>query len=331
MSLAPVRWMEDGWFNGLRQLWHASAEWRGQWVLLQYTALAWSRRGFSFGALAVLAMLRRGGARVAVVFHEPDRQRGSGMLQGIRGACQDWVIRRLYKGATKAIFADPLETILWLPKNDVKAAFIPIGANVPEPTSRSEASRAQNGRPQTVTVFCLTQPPKLERELADISYAIRSATTNGLKLHVVFLGRGTAEAKKEIERAFVDIPVEVSNLGLLSAEKVSQTLAQSDAMLCVRDRLFPRRGSAIAGIACGVPIIGYAGRAERTPLEEAGIVLVPYGDVDALGVALLRVLDDPNLSRDLQEKSSLAQRRYFSWDSIATAFVSVLDLESDSR
>jgi len=104
MSLARVSWMEDGWFDGLRKLWRESAEWRGQWVLLQYTALSWSRRGFSFGALAVLAMLRRGGARVAVVFHEPDRQRGSGMLQGIRGACQDWVIRRLYEGATKAIF-----------------------------------------------------------------------------------------------------------------------------------------------------------------------------------------------------------------------------------
>src|SRR5208282_4617420 len=103
-----VPWMEKGWIGALRQLSRDCSTWRGRWVLLQYTALAWSRRGFPFWALAVLAILPRGGAHVAVVFHEPVRQRGPGLLQGVRGACQAWVLRRLYGGATKAIFADPL-------------------------------------------------------------------------------------------------------------------------------------------------------------------------------------------------------------------------------
>src|SRR5271170_4310028 len=66
---ARVPWMENGWIGGLRWLARECAAWRGQWVIVQYTALIWSRRGFPFLALAVLAVLRRAGARVAVVFH----------------------------------------------------------------------------------------------------------------------------------------------------------------------------------------------------------------------------------------------------------------------
>src|ERR1700722_3838251 len=132
MDLVRVRWMEKGWLLGLWELWRRSAGWRGQWVLLQYTALSWSRRGIPFGALATLAILRRRGVRCAVVFHEPNRQGGSNLLQSGRGACQDWVIRKLYDRASKSIFTVPLETVAWLPAGEDKAAFIPIGANIPE-------------------------------------------------------------------------------------------------------------------------------------------------------------------------------------------------------
>ena len=259
---ARVPWIEKGWIGALRQISDDCSTWRGRWVLLQYTALAWSRRGFPFAALAVLAILRRGGARVAVVFHEQDRQGGSSLLQGIRGACQDWVIRRLYGGAAKAIFADPLETIDWLPKGGAKATFIPIGANIPEPEPRPAISGAQDGLAKTVAVFCVDNPPHREQELCDIAHAVRWAAADGSKLRLIFLGRGTAEAQQEIDRAFDDIPVQISNLGLQSANEVSRTLAGSDVMLCVRGRLFPRRGSALAGIACGLPIIAYAGASE---------------------------------------------------------------------
>jgi glycosyltransferase involved in cell wall biosynthesis len=322
-----VDWIDKGWVGALRELRRACTGWRGKWVLVQYTALSWSRRGFPFAALLVLAILRRGGARTAVVFHEPYRQGEvwPRRIDRTRGACQDWVIRQLYRMVEKAIFADPLETIGWLPKDDTKAAFIPIGANVPKLVSHSEACGARNGPSKTVAVFCLTEPPHRERELRDISYAMRSAATNGSNLRVLFLGRGTPEAQEEIAEAFQDVPVEVSTLGLLSANKISEVLSGSDAMLCVRGKLHPRRGSAIAGIACGLPIIGYAGAAEGTPLAQAGVELVPYGDREALGRALARVLADANLRKSLHEKSLRAQQKYFSWDVIAAALVGCLE------
>ena len=322
---ARVPWMENGWIGGLRWLARESAAWRGKWVIVQYTALSWSRRGFPFAALAVVAILRGGGARVAVVFHEPHRQGGTRWVDRFRGACQDWVIRKLYRGATKAIFADPLGKIGWLPKNDAKAAIIPIGANVPEPATRAEFSGARDDETKTVAVFCLTEPPKQQLEVGDISHAVRSAVTNGSKVRVVFLGRGTEEAREEIARVFSRVPVEVSMLGILGDDQVSETLARSDAMLCVRDEITPRRGSVIAGIACGVPIVGYAGAAEGTPLAEAGIEFVPFRDREALGRALSRVLADSDLQKRLREKSRYAQQKFFSWHQIASSYFDFLE------
>ena len=184
---------------------------------------------------------------------------------------------------------------------------------------------AKTDRPKTVVVFCLTGMPYLRDELKDILDAARTAIADGVKFRLLFLGRGTSEAQEEIARSFRDLPIEVSNLGLLDAVQISDIFAESHAMLCVRGRVYLRRGSAIAGIACGLPIIGYEGESEGTPLDEAGLVLVPYRDGRAAGSALSRVLQDHSFHRELQEKSVRAQQKHFSWNLIASAFMNFLE------
>jgi hypothetical protein len=51
LQLVRVPWAEKGWFYALRWLWREARSWQGRWVLVQYTALAWSRRGFPIGLL----------------------------------------------------------------------------------------------------------------------------------------------------------------------------------------------------------------------------------------------------------------------------------------
>jgi glycosyltransferase involved in cell wall biosynthesis len=319
-----VNWAEEGWIRALRRLWVESADWRESWVLLQYTAMSWARRGFPFGVLAALAILRRRGTRCAVVFHEPTHADGQGWVARLRGDCQDWVIRRLYNGASKAIFADPLEKIPWLPDRASKAAFIPVGANIPVPQPEIGTIESRNGDVKTVAVFCLSDPPHVHCEVEDISHAMRFLAERGVKARAVFVGRGTAEAKEEIERTFDSTSGEVVNYGVQSAEEVSRILSESDAMLCVRGALYPRRGSAIAGIACGLPIVAYAGPIEGSPFEEAGLALVPYHNRDALAKALEHVLTDSATRAKLQAMSLSAQRHYFSWDVIASKLVTTL-------
>jgi glycosyltransferase involved in cell wall biosynthesis len=324
-----VAWNEMGWTHALTRLGSQAADWRGRWVLLQYTALGWSRHGFPIPALATLKTLKSRGARVAVVFHEHYRQAESARnwIDQIRGMCQDWVIRRLYEDSQKCIFADPLEKIDWLPRDGAKSAFIPIGANMPEAVPPQDNYVEQNGPPKTVAVFGVTDQANChrERELADISHAVHAAAANGMHLKLLLMGRGSTEAGETISQALRDTPAEVSTTGLLSAEKLAENLAASDAMLFVRGKIHPRRGSVMAAIACGMPIVGYAGMAEGTPLVEAGVELVPYGDRDALGAALTRILTDANLRRTLRQKSVYAQRKYFRWDTIAATFVRFLE------
>jgi glycosyltransferase involved in cell wall biosynthesis len=320
-----VNWDKQGWLGGLSGLRRDSANWRDKPVVLQYTAMAWSRRGFPLGALAALAILRRSGVRCAVMFHEPFRQTlGRRLIDRLRGVCQDSVVRRLYARADAAIFADPLENIPWLLEHHAKAFFIPIGANIPIPSDRL-SSAAGSADTRTVCVFCFSDPPNRDPEVDDIASAVRAAAMQGIKLRLILIGRGTAEAKERIEAALSGTPVELIVLGIRPAEEVSRTLADSDAMLCVRGSLYPRRGSALAGIACGLPIIGFSGAAQGTLLEEAGIQLVPKGDRKALGLALIRVLRDQALRTELHNRSVCAHEQFFSWDQIARRYIDALE------
>ncbi|MGA9144124.1 MAG: hypothetical protein WA664_09530 [Candidatus Acidiferrales bacterium] len=323
-EIARVDWDTEGWVRALRKLWSQSAEWQGAWIILQYTALGWSRRGFPLGVLAVLQIIRLRKLRCAAVFHDPRCQDGLGWTGPVRGAFQNWIIRRIYGGIDRAIFADPLKTIDWLPKNTDRAEFIPIGANLPAPGAPSESPRTKDPEIQTVAVYCLSDPPSVHNEVSDISRAIRIAAT-GQKLRVVFVGRGTAEAREGINRAFDGIPADVSILGVKDGFEVRDSLSNSDVMLCVRGVMYPRRGSAIAGIACGLPILGYGTNETAFPIGEAGVRLVPYRDADSLGTILTQVLTDERLRGRLSAASRAAQERFFSWDIIADRMIQALN------
>jgi glycosyltransferase involved in cell wall biosynthesis len=208
--------------------------------------------------------------------------------------------------------------------------FVPIGANLPERQEQTAAARVQKPEVHTVAVFCLSDPPNVSKEVEDIAHAVRMAT-NGRKLRVVFLGRGTAEAQEEIRQAFEGIPAEISVLGVVEGLKVRDILSSSDVMVSVRGLMYPRRGSAIAGIACGLPILGYGTKEACFPISEAGIRLVRYRDAEALGENLTQVLSDEALRESLSTASRAAQEKFFSWDSIADRMIEALDRRCGER
>jgi len=101
-------------------------------------------------------------------------------------------------------------------------------------------------------------------------------------------------------------------------------LQHADVLLFVRGQISSRRGSAIAGIACGLPVVGFAGPETGWPITEAGFVPVPMGDREGLSVALQRVLSDATLRASLAERSRRAQQQYFSWHAIAARYADAL-------
>jgi hypothetical protein len=63
-------------------------------------------------------------------------------------------------------------------------------------------------------------------------------------------------------------------LGLRAAEEVARLLRASDVLVFVRGPISSRRGSAIAGISCGLPVICFGGPQTAEPISDAGVVLV---------------------------------------------------------
>src|SRR2546422_9352472 len=70
MSIERLCWSELGWRRARRELHRRAEQWRDGWGFLQYTALAWARRGFPLAVLRGLRGLRKSGARTAVGLHD---------------------------------------------------------------------------------------------------------------------------------------------------------------------------------------------------------------------------------------------------------------------
>lgn len=320
LQAVRVPWDVHGWLRALWKLHRESKQWRGHCVLLQYTGMAWSRRGFPFGAFIVSRILKLHGVRAAVVFHEFARQHSSpGLIYRLRGALQAATIRRLYRGAYKAIFTVPLESVGWLPADDSKGHFIPIGANVParlDPRTPTSAPR-----PKTVVVFGVTGAPNMVPEVEVISDVIRSAAESIRGLRLVLCGRGSSDAGKMLAPSLRNQGVEVVAKGILSANAVADELRSADAYLFVRGPINLQRGSALAGIACGVPIVGYRNGKVMRPLDEAGVAWAPLGDRRALARNLQAVLSDEQKWTDLHQRNLHLQRTYFAWNRIAGEYL----------
>lgn len=277
-----VDWQGRGWPAALADLREKAQAWRGCWVLLQYTTLGWSRRSFPLQAPRILSVLRKSGARCGVVFHDFGPFAGKRMIDHARRYCQLRALESLYKHAERAIFTVPLEKVSWLPVARDKAVYIPVGANCPE-TSRDTHGGTFEAR--TVAVYCVTGGRHMIAEVRVIGNALKRASGAAGRLRLIVFGTGSQEADSALRAEFAGTGVDVEVLGLLSPDNVSRTLARADVMLFVRGQISTRRSSAIAGIACGLPVVCYAGPDTGWPITEAGILAVPLGDHQALSEA----------------------------------------------
>jgi glycosyltransferase involved in cell wall biosynthesis len=315
-----VSWYRLGSFRAFARLWNQSFEWSGRWVLLQYTALGWSRRGFSFRILISLMILKLRRAKCAIVFHDPRAYEGSRIIDRFRRLVQRWIMREAYRLAERSIFSLPIKNVRWLPTSSPKASFISIGANLPELKCQDPSAESI-----TVAVFSITGGEALAREVQEIGQTLRHVSKNHKRLTLLLLGRNSKAAEPAMTLQLEGTGVRLEVLGVISPEDVVRRLCTSDVLLFVRGTVSGTRSSALAGVACGLPIVGYHGHDTTFPITEAGLALVPFGHPDALGPSLDRVLSDVSLRKELRLRSSRAHRRYFRWARIAEDFIKVLE------
>ena len=320
LAVARVRWMEAGWGTALTEFTEKFPGQENSWFLLQYTALAWSRRGFSWRFLKALRHLKKSGARCAVVFHDAEGYFGSRVVDRIRRAVQLHTMREAAHLADLSIFTIPPERISWITGPSQKSVFIPVGANLPSPEHAWQKEDVKKEPAPAVAVFALTGGTAGTEEIKLIADAAIFATERIGPIRIVVLGRNSDIARTRLQERLGAAPVQVSVHGLLSADQVVRLLVSCDVMLSVRGPISTRRGSAIAGIACGLPLIASQGWETAPPLTEAGVVFVRPEESNNFGPALVRVLADPPFRAQLAKRSREAYARYFSWDVIASQF-----------
>jgi glycosyltransferase involved in cell wall biosynthesis len=331
LRLVRVHWKERGWSVALRELAQRAADWRGRWICVQYTALGWSARGFPLRFLSILNLLRRSGARVAVVYHDPGPYPGDRFVDGLRRWAQLHVMRGSLRRSDLAIFTVPLNVVTWIGATPRNATFIPVGANLPLATINEKRSCRSVRGVLRIAVFGITGGDAGRRESARIVEAMRFASEKVGRLELHAFGRHADDRESLLREGLRGVPVDVQVKGVLPPDEIVSEFCAADVLLFMRGAISTRRGSAIAGIACGLPVIAERGAETAGPIEEAGVVLVSGEKPGEFGEALLQVLADQNYRTKLAERSQLAQDKYFSWQAIAARYAGELQKKPTYR
>jgi len=324
LEIARVRWPEICWSDALKELSDKFPVRENSWFLLQYTALAWSRRGFPWRFLKLLRHLQKNRARCAVVFHDAETYFGARLVDRARRTVQSYTMQEARRLADFSVFTIPPEKIPWISVPSKKSIFIPVGANLPSPQLAWPKTAVKKGATPAVAVFSLSAGRVGAEEVKLIADAILFASERIRPLRVLVLGRNSEIARIDLPARLGTAPVQVEVCGLLPAEEVVPLLGSCDVMLFVRGPLSTRRGSAIAGIACGLPVIARQGWETAAPITEAGVVIVRPEDPGGLGPALLGVLSDDAFRMMLAARSRAAYEQYFSWEIIASQFTEAM-------
>jgi glycosyltransferase involved in cell wall biosynthesis len=177
----------------------------------------------------------------------------------------------------------------------------------------------------------LSNQPIRTQEVCLIAETATYTAKHAGPLQILLLGRNSEVGGEELRAQLSGSPVEVKTLGLISGEEIVTQLGAADALLFPRGSISTRRGSAIAGIACGLPVVAQHGSEVAPPITEAGVALVPEHRPQEFGPALVRVLTDRTYRASLAERSRNAQARYFSWTVIAKQYGQALRTGTDVR
>jgi hypothetical protein len=296
-------WRDAGWserspFAGVPEV-----------VLLQYTNLAWSNRGFPIRVLPLAKRAKSSARSLVVTIHDgPFESRR--LVDRVRAFTQSQVIRSLLKRADAAVFTTrSAQNALSLNPRKKRQVVIPVGSNIRPVAGRSSEETR-------IAVFGVTEGDQAEATFLGEVFRLFAATRGPVRVSLV--GRGTSIAVSNLGVGSED-GVEVEALGVVPEKSVADVLAKSTLGLHVRGAS-TRRGSLIAMIAAGLPVVATANEETDDLIRQAGVRIVPARDSVAAASALADLAKDPDAAARVREHEAQAMSRYFSWSAIAEAY-----------
>ena len=265
--------------------------------------------------------------------------------------------RLLARTSAAAVFTEPADLALAGP--NVRGRVVPIGSNLDRPTlthADRATARARLGADDATMLVGFFGLLNRSKGVPTLLRAVRRLLDDGWPVRLALIGAATgasdptdlAEAREV--RALVaglGLSEAVTATGYLAPRDVSAALVACDAVaLPFVDGASARRGTLMAAIAHGVPIVTTRPPASSATAESVGdtsgaapdavavvigadalrhgdgVLLVPPGDPAAMAAALARLADDPALRRRIAAGAeSLASR--IGWGAIAAEHADV--------
>jgi glycosyltransferase involved in cell wall biosynthesis len=327
----PVERCIRGW--GWRAWWDLDRALRRlapQVANVQYQAAAYGQHP------AINLWPRRAGRRwpIVVTFHDLRVP----YLFPKAGRLRFRAVLEMARSARRAIVTNIEDQAVLAPLLAQPPALIPIGSNIhpaPPPGFDREGWRRKAGAAEGETVlayFGFLNESKGGEELVRTLAGLRQ---RGLAVSLWMIG-GQVGASDPTNQAYLarvrqligELGVEpwVRWTGFVSPAEVSAYLLSAD--LCVlpyRDGVSFRRGSLMAALAHGLPVVSTVPRLLPPEIQDGqNMALVPPGDAEALAGRIAALIGDPAARARLGEGARGLARR-FEWDGIARRTLEVYD------
>jgi glycosyltransferase involved in cell wall biosynthesis len=315
---AEVRYVPDGLPSVLAPGSHPL------WVLLQYNPFREGRSGFAPGLLRDVRRVRRRSSPYLVVMVHEAWVDITDPKSRLIGSWQRMQLRALLRLAD-CVLASTEALARELGRG---AIHVPIAANItPIPMSSSNA-RHQLGLDDRMAVALFGRAnPGRALDYAEAAIAAIAAAYGTRRLAILNLGADAPALR-------VPPGVEVQSPGELSADDLSLRLWASDLVLLpFSDGVSTRRGTLMAALAHGRPVLGLRGRRTDTVLADAAgaLVLTPVGDRSAFARAAVELATDRERLRAIGDAGRRLYESRFDWPLIARRVTSLVETSTANR
>ncbi len=226
---------------------------------------------------------------------------------------------RLLSDAAAVVTQTPQETDFLAAKGVPREKMRQIGVGVhPESVTGGNAARARVAYNLRGAVVYANGTAAADKGTYDLLHAMQLLWREGREATLVHTGPMLSAARAFFAALPAEDAARVRLLGFVEKREQADVLAAAD-VLTLPSRTDSFGIAFLDAWANGVPVIGAnAGGIPGVVSDEIDGLLVPFGDPEALAVALRRLLDDPALRQRLGEAGRAKVHARYTWERIVS-------------
>jgi glycosyltransferase involved in cell wall biosynthesis len=297
------------------------AEYRPDWVVLQYNPFSYGNRGYNPTLPGVMERTRRElpGIGIAMMAHET-------FVPWTRPqwwVMNTWQYPQFYRlGKVSDVLF--LSTEAWVGKfarwfPGKRVVHLPVGANIPREAITRDEAKARLGLSPETRVLGLFGTAHISRQFDWVAEAYRQARREFPDSLLLYVGPHGADILGHTG----DMPVRAE--GPFPPDEVSRRLSAMDLMCApYLDGVSTRRGAFMAGIQHGIPTVSTDGPSTDATLRGGngtGLLLSPTGRYEPFAENVACLLRDADLRARISRGAESLYWEKFDWPVICRAML----------